>query len=224
MGPAGMIELERGVIRHERHVHMGPADAAYYGVKDGDRLQPAGQERLFGGAGRPAGAAWRRRQAGSPPGHRRGQRGRPAAGDAAWNCSSNDSCTAARACDRLRRLPTLIGGTHNGKQPHGSPGHDRDQGPGAAGRGERRHAEGGERDADRLAEDRQRPGDGVGGRRRGGGQGRRRRRRRGGRPRRRGRRRAGHSAAARGPRRRPAAGGQESSAGRRRQRISTNTP
>ena len=38
MGPAGMIELQRGVIRHERHVHMGPADAAYYGVKDGDRL------------------------------------------------------------------------------------------------------------------------------------------------------------------------------------------
>jgi propanediol utilization protein len=38
MGPAGMIELPRGVIRHERHVHMGPADAAYYGVKDGDRL------------------------------------------------------------------------------------------------------------------------------------------------------------------------------------------
>lgn len=39
MGPAGMIELPRGVIRHERHVHMGPTDAAYYGVKDGDRLQ-----------------------------------------------------------------------------------------------------------------------------------------------------------------------------------------
>jgi propanediol utilization protein len=38
LGPAGMIELPRGVIRHERHVHMGPADAAYYGVKDGDRL------------------------------------------------------------------------------------------------------------------------------------------------------------------------------------------
>jgi propanediol utilization protein len=38
MGPAGMIELPRGVIRHERHVHMGPADAAYYGVKDGNRL------------------------------------------------------------------------------------------------------------------------------------------------------------------------------------------
>ena len=29
LGPAGMIELPRGVIRHERHVHMGPADAAH---------------------------------------------------------------------------------------------------------------------------------------------------------------------------------------------------
>jgi putative phosphotransacetylase len=38
LGPAGMIELPRGVIRHERHVHIGPTDAAYYGVKDGDRL------------------------------------------------------------------------------------------------------------------------------------------------------------------------------------------
>lgn len=38
MGPKGMIELERGVIRHERHVHINPADCAYYGVKDGDRL------------------------------------------------------------------------------------------------------------------------------------------------------------------------------------------
>lgn len=38
LGPAGMIELPRGVIRHERHVHMGPGDAAAYGVRDGDRL------------------------------------------------------------------------------------------------------------------------------------------------------------------------------------------
>jgi putative phosphotransacetylase len=38
LGPRGMVELQRGVIRHERHVHIGPADAAYYGVKDGDRL------------------------------------------------------------------------------------------------------------------------------------------------------------------------------------------
>lgn len=38
MGPAGMIRMERGVIRHERHVHIGPKDCEYYGVKDGDRL------------------------------------------------------------------------------------------------------------------------------------------------------------------------------------------
>jgi len=38
MGPAGMIELARGVIRHERHAHMGPADCEHYGVKDGDRI------------------------------------------------------------------------------------------------------------------------------------------------------------------------------------------
>src|SRR5438445_3092515 len=38
LGPAGMIELSKGVIRHERHVHMGPSDATFYGVKDGDRL------------------------------------------------------------------------------------------------------------------------------------------------------------------------------------------
>ena len=38
LGPAGMVELPRGVIRHERHVHMGPADASFHGVKDGDRL------------------------------------------------------------------------------------------------------------------------------------------------------------------------------------------
>ena len=38
MGPAGMIRLERGVIRHERHIHLGPSAAEEYGVKDGDRL------------------------------------------------------------------------------------------------------------------------------------------------------------------------------------------
>jgi putative phosphotransacetylase len=38
LGPKGMVELERGVIRHERHVHMGPSDAAHYGVQDGGRL------------------------------------------------------------------------------------------------------------------------------------------------------------------------------------------
>jgi propanediol utilization protein len=38
LGPKGFIQLAKGVIRHERHVHIGPNDAAYYGVKDGDRL------------------------------------------------------------------------------------------------------------------------------------------------------------------------------------------
>jgi propanediol utilization protein len=47
LGPAGMIELKTGVIRHERHVHMGPADAGYYGVKDGDRMRL----RVQGGCG-----------------------------------------------------------------------------------------------------------------------------------------------------------------------------
>ncbi len=38
MGPAGLLELQGGVIRAERHVHMGPADANHFAVKDGDRL------------------------------------------------------------------------------------------------------------------------------------------------------------------------------------------
>src|SRR5262249_22013403 len=38
MGPAGLIELKQGVIRAERHVHMGTKDAEYYGVKHGDYL------------------------------------------------------------------------------------------------------------------------------------------------------------------------------------------
>src|SRR5437588_10389592 len=38
LGPAGMIELPTGVIRHERHVHIGPMDAAHFGVKDGERV------------------------------------------------------------------------------------------------------------------------------------------------------------------------------------------
>ncbi|HLW66111.1 MAG TPA: phosphate propanoyltransferase [Gemmataceae bacterium] len=38
MGPAGMIELKQGVIRAERHVHMGTKDAEFYGVKHMDKI------------------------------------------------------------------------------------------------------------------------------------------------------------------------------------------
>jgi propanediol utilization protein len=38
VGPKGVVELDKGVIRAERHVHMGPSDAAYYNVKDKDRM------------------------------------------------------------------------------------------------------------------------------------------------------------------------------------------
>jgi len=38
VGPAGVVELKQGVIRAERHVHMGPADAEQYGVADGSRM------------------------------------------------------------------------------------------------------------------------------------------------------------------------------------------
>ncbi len=38
VGPKGVVELKQGVIRAERHVHMGPEDAAFYGVKNGDLM------------------------------------------------------------------------------------------------------------------------------------------------------------------------------------------
>jgi propanediol utilization protein len=38
VGPAGVVELKEGVIRAERHVHMNLDHAAYYGVKNGDRM------------------------------------------------------------------------------------------------------------------------------------------------------------------------------------------
>src|SRR3569623_179268 len=38
VGPKGVVELTTGVLRAERHVHMHPADLAWYGVKDGERM------------------------------------------------------------------------------------------------------------------------------------------------------------------------------------------
>ncbi len=36
VGPAGRVRLERGVIQAKRHIHMSPADAEVFGVKDKD--------------------------------------------------------------------------------------------------------------------------------------------------------------------------------------------
>jgi len=35
LGPKGHIELKEGVIRAQRHVHMHPRDAQYYGIENG---------------------------------------------------------------------------------------------------------------------------------------------------------------------------------------------
>jgi propanediol utilization protein len=39
VGPAGGLELSQGVIRAARHVHMNPAEAEHYGVREGDRMR-----------------------------------------------------------------------------------------------------------------------------------------------------------------------------------------
>lgn len=39
MGPAGFFQLDQGVIRAKRHVHMCPDDASFYGVKAGDEMR-----------------------------------------------------------------------------------------------------------------------------------------------------------------------------------------
>jgi propanediol utilization protein len=38
VGPAGSLELKQGVIRAMRHVHMNPAEMAYYAVKSKDLM------------------------------------------------------------------------------------------------------------------------------------------------------------------------------------------
>jgi putative phosphotransacetylase len=39
MGPAGFLEMQEGVIRALRHVHMSPDDADFHGVKAGDEMK-----------------------------------------------------------------------------------------------------------------------------------------------------------------------------------------
>jgi putative phosphotransacetylase len=39
MGPEGFFEMPEGIIRALRHVHMSPADAAFYGVKNGEDMK-----------------------------------------------------------------------------------------------------------------------------------------------------------------------------------------
>src|SRR5687767_4820359 len=39
LGPKGAVNLTKGVIRAERHVHMSTADMEYYGVRDGDYMK-----------------------------------------------------------------------------------------------------------------------------------------------------------------------------------------
>lgn len=38
VGPKGVVELKAGVIRAERHVHLNPDEARWYGVRDKDRM------------------------------------------------------------------------------------------------------------------------------------------------------------------------------------------
>ncbi len=40
-GPAGRLELREGLICAKRHIHMAPADAERFGVKDGDEVEVA---------------------------------------------------------------------------------------------------------------------------------------------------------------------------------------
>lgn len=47
IGPKGVVELKQGVIRAGIHVHMNPSEAAYFGVKQGDRMKL----RIGGAAG-----------------------------------------------------------------------------------------------------------------------------------------------------------------------------
>ena len=52
VGPAGEVELEKGVIAAKRHIHMTPADAEKYGVTNGEivnvKVETEGRSLVFG--------------------------------------------------------------------------------------------------------------------------------------------------------------------------------
>ena len=52
VGPKGEIAIDRGVIAAKRHIHMTPADAAEFGVANGDvvavKIQTNGRSVVFG--------------------------------------------------------------------------------------------------------------------------------------------------------------------------------
>ena len=52
VGPKGEVELKEGVIAAKRHIHMTPADAEAFGVKDKDvvsvRIASVGRSLVFG--------------------------------------------------------------------------------------------------------------------------------------------------------------------------------
>jgi len=129
MGPAGMIELTRGVIRAERHVHMGLPDAEYYGVKHGDRMNlrvkgtcPTVLEGLL----------CRVDERYKLEVHIDTDEGK------AWSYSSNGDRPSANGYrpEKVmpkadRRWPEAEGRRHGESASDGSPGHGGNQGPGS---------------------------------------------------------------------------------------------
>ena len=75
VGPKGVVELNKGVIRAERHVHMNQ-HIRHYGVKNGDRMSLRIASQLQHDLRRSAGAGRQDQQAGSASRHRRRQRRR----------------------------------------------------------------------------------------------------------------------------------------------------
>lgn len=39
IGTQGSVDIDKGVILADRHIHMSPEEAGFYGVKDGDRVK-----------------------------------------------------------------------------------------------------------------------------------------------------------------------------------------